>query len=41
VAALVDRQDEYRTWLDNLPANLGGSRLAADKLQAIVDLRPR
>jgi hypothetical protein len=40
VAALVDRQDEYRTWLDNLPANLEGSRLA-DKLQAIVDLRPR
>jgi hypothetical protein len=36
VAALVDLQDEYRTWLDNLPANLEGSGLA-DKLQAIVD----
>jgi hypothetical protein len=34
VAALVDLQDEYRTWLDNLPANLEGSGLA-DKLRAI------
>jgi hypothetical protein len=37
VAALVDLQDEYRAWLDNLPANLEGSRLA-EKLQAIVEL---
>ena len=39
MAALVDRQDEYRTWLDNLPANLEGSGLA-DKLQASVDFDP-
>jgi len=37
VAALVDLQEEYRIWLDNLPANLGGSRLA-DKLPAIAEL---
>jgi hypothetical protein len=37
VASLVDLQDEYRTWLESLPANLEGSRLA-DKLQAIVEL---
>jgi hypothetical protein len=37
VATLVDLQDEYRAWLDSLPANLEGSRLA-DKLQAIVEL---
>jgi len=37
VAALLDLQDEYRAWLDNLPASLEGSRLA-DKLQAIVEL---
>jgi hypothetical protein len=37
VAALVDLQDEYRAWLDNLPANLEGSRLA-EKLQAIAEL---
>jgi hypothetical protein len=37
VATLIDLQDEYRTWLDNLPAGLEGSRLA-EKLQAIVDL---
>jgi len=29
-------QDEYRTWLENLPASLEGSRLA-EKLQAIVE----
>ena len=37
VAALIDLQDQYRAWLDNLPASLDGSRLA-DKLQAIVEL---
>jgi hypothetical protein len=37
VAALVDLQDQYRAWLDNLPANLEGSRLA-EKLQAIAEL---
>jgi hypothetical protein len=37
VAALIDLQDQYRAWLDNLPASLDGSRLA-DKLQAIVGL---
>jgi hypothetical protein len=37
VAALVDLQEEYRTWLKNLPQNLESSRLA-DKLQAIVEL---
>jgi hypothetical protein len=37
VAALIDLQDEYRIWRDNLPANLEGSRLA-EKLDAIVDL---
>ena len=37
VAALVDLQDQYRLWLDNLPASLEGSRLA-DKLQVITDL---
>lgn len=37
VAALVDLQDEYRAWLDNLPANLEASRLA-EKLQAIAEL---
>jgi hypothetical protein len=34
---LFDLQDQYRAWLDNLPASLDGSRLA-DKLQAIVEL---
>ena len=29
VAALIDLQDEYRAWLDTLPANLEGSRLLA------------
>ena len=37
VAALVNLQDEYRAWLDNLPPNLEGSRLA-EKLQAIAEL---
>ena len=37
VAALIDLQDQYRPWLDNLPASLDGSRLA-DKLQALVEL---
>ena len=37
VAILVELQEEYRAWLDNLPANLEGSRLA-DKLQAITEL---
>jgi len=36
-AALVNLQDEYRAWLDNLPPNLEGSRLA-EKRQAIADL---
>ncbi len=37
VAALIALQDEYRAWLDNLPDNLEGSRLA-DKLQAVAEL---
>ncbi len=37
VAALVDLQQEYRIWLDNLPHSLEGSSLA-DKLQTIVEL---
>jgi hypothetical protein len=37
VAALIDLQDQYRAWLDNLPASLDGSRLP-DKLEAIVEL---
>src|SRR5215469_3184232 len=37
VTALIDLQDEYRSWLDNLPASLTGSRLA-EKLQAIVEV---
>ena len=37
VAALIALQDEYRAWLDNLPDNLEGSKLA-DKLQAIAEL---
>ena len=37
VAALIILQDEYRAWLDNLPPNLEGSRLA-EKLQAIAEL---
>ena len=37
VSALLALQDEYRAWLDNLPANLEGSSMA-EKLQAIVEL---
>ena len=37
VGTLIALQDEYRGWLDNLPENLEGSRLA-DKLQAITEL---
>jgi len=37
VAALIDLQDEYRAWLDNLPASLEGSRLA-EKLHAVAEL---
>jgi hypothetical protein len=37
VAALIDLQDDYRTWRDNLPPNLEESRLA-EKLDAIVEL---
>jgi hypothetical protein len=37
VAALIALQDQYRAWLDNLPDNLEGSRLA-DKLQAMAEL---
>jgi len=37
VTTLVELQDQYRDWLDNLPASLENSRLA-DKLQAIVEL---
>jgi hypothetical protein len=37
VAVLIALQDEYRAWLDNLPDNLQGSRLA-DKLQTIAEL---
>lgn len=34
---LVDLQDEYQSWLDNLPEGLQSSAVA-DKLQAVVDL---
>jgi hypothetical protein len=37
VATLTALQDQYRAWLDNLPASLEGPRLA-DKLQAIAEL---
>jgi len=37
VAVLIDLQDEYRAWLDNLPTSLDESRLA-EKLQAIAEL---
>jgi hypothetical protein len=37
VATLIALQDEYRAWLNNLPDNLEGSRLA-DKLQTIAEL---
>ena len=37
MAAVIALQDEYRAWLDNIPNNLEGSKLA-DKLQTIVEL---
>jgi hypothetical protein len=37
VDTLLDLQEEYRTWLDSLPANLEASRLA-EKLRAIAEL---
>jgi len=37
VATLIDLQDDYRAWLDNLPTNLQGSRLA-EKLQTITEI---
>jgi hypothetical protein len=37
VTTLVELQDQYRDWLDNLPASLESSRLA-EKLQAIAEL---
>jgi len=37
VATLIDLQEDYRAWLENLPANLEGSRLA-EKLQAITEI---
>ena len=37
MATLIDLQDDYRAWLDNLPGNLEGSR-QAEKLQAITKL---
>jgi len=37
VATLINLQDEYRAWLENLPASLEGSRLA-EKLQATTEL---
>jgi len=36
-AALIALQDEYRAWLDNIPNNLEGSKLA-DRLQAVAKL---
>jgi hypothetical protein len=37
VAALIELQDEYRAWLNNLPPNLESSTLA-EKLQTILEL---
>ena len=37
VAVLINLQAEYRAWLDNMPPNLEGSKLA-EKLQAIAEL---
>ena len=37
VATLIELQDDYRAWLDTLPANLEGSKLA-EKLEAVVEL---
>ena len=35
-AGLIELQDEYRAWLDSLPASLESSRLA-EKLNTIVE----
>ena len=40
VTTLVELPDQYRDWLDNLPASLESSRLA-EKLQAILGSSPR
>ncbi len=37
VAALIDLQNEYRAWLDNLPVSLEGSRLA-EQLHTVAEL---
>ena len=37
VTTLIELQDQYRVWLDNLPVSLESSRLA-EKLQAITEL---
>ncbi len=37
LAVLIDLQDEYGAWLDNLPASLEGSRLA-EQLHAVAEL---
>jgi hypothetical protein len=37
VSTLVALQNEYRSWFDNLPANLEGSQLA-ERLEAICEL---
>jgi hypothetical protein len=37
VTTLVELQDQYRDWFDNLPPSFESSRLA-EKLQAIVEL---
>jgi hypothetical protein len=37
VAVLISLQEEYRAWLDTLPASLEDSRLA-EKLQAMAEL---
>lgn len=37
VTTLLELQDQYRDWLDNLPSSLESSRLA-EKLQAIAEL---
>jgi hypothetical protein len=37
VTSLLGLQDEYRTWLDNLPEGLEGSS-TAEKLRAIIEL---
>ena len=37
IATLIALQDEYRVWLDNLPASLESSRLA-EQLHAVAEL---